>query len=208
MNVTAVTEGIGGLFGYDHAQYDAIVRATPPGADGLVLLPHFDGERTPNLPDACGVLFGLRRGSLSPGHLARAAMEGVTFGMNYGLRRLRALGIRPEELRITGGGARSPAWRQVMADIFGVPVVAMVEDESAALGAALQAAWCASREGDRRETSMAKFISGIAVPDGSTHCSPNRRLAACYAREQALYDRLAGVLKDVYPRVSAGKTRA
>ncbi len=66
-------------------------------------------------------------------------------GMNYGLRRLAALGVKAKEIRVTGGGAKSPVWRQIMADIFGVPVVAMVEDEGAALGGALQAAWCVSR---------------------------------------------------------------
>ena len=120
------------------------------GAGGLNLLPYFDGERTPNLPRGTGVLAGLNRASLTPGGLARAAMEGVTLNMNYGLRRLTALGIKPREIRVTGGGARSTVWRQLMADIFGVPVVAMVEDEGAALGGALQAAWCVARRDDKR----------------------------------------------------------
>src|ERR1700694_495971 len=92
MNVTLVTEQFRTLFGWDHAALEQAVGAAPPGAGGLALLPYFDGERTPNLPHSTGVLAGLNRQTLSPGGLARAAMEGVTFNMHYGLRRLAALG--------------------------------------------------------------------------------------------------------------------
>ena len=105
-----------------------------------MLLPYLEGERTPNIPEGSGVWVGLNKQTLQAGHLARAAMEGATMGMNYGLRRLAALGVKAKEIRVTGGGAKSPVWRQVMADVFGVPVVAMVEDEGAALGGALRAA--------------------------------------------------------------------
>ena len=118
MNVTTVTEQIRALFGYDHAGLNTAVELAPPGAGGLVLLPYLAGERTPNVPDGSGVLLGLNRTTLEAGHLARAAMEGVTMGMNYGLRRLARLGVKPREIRVTGGGAKSPVWRQLMADIF------------------------------------------------------------------------------------------
>ena len=111
--------------------------SAPAGAGGLTLVPYLDGERTPNVPRGTGVLYGLNRRTLTPGHLARAGMEGVTLGLNYGLRRLEKLGVKAKEIRLTGGGAKSVVWRQIMADIFGVPVVAMVEDEGAALGGAL-----------------------------------------------------------------------
>ena len=149
MNVTAVTERVRSLFGFDHAAMDAAAASVPAGAGGLILLPYLSGERTPNVPDGSGVLLGLDHGNFSPASLVRSAMEGVTLGMNFGLRRLSELGIRPKEIRVTGGGARSPVWRQIMADIFGVPVVGMREDEGAALGAAIQAAWCAERRSGR-----------------------------------------------------------
>ena len=69
-------------------------------------------------------------------------MEGVTLGMNYGLRRLRELGVKPRQIRATGGGAKSKFWRQIMADIFEAEVVTLKESEGAAYGAALQALWC------------------------------------------------------------------
>jgi xylulokinase len=77
--------------------------------------------------------------NLTPAHMARAAMEGVTLGMAYGLRRMESLGLAPAEIRLTGGGSQSTVWRQILADIFGYPVVTMQSAEGAALGAAIQA---------------------------------------------------------------------
>jgi xylulokinase len=198
MNVTTVTEQVRALFGHDHAALDAAVSAAPAGADGLVLLPYFSGERTPNVPAGSGVLLGLNQRTFTTGHLARATMEGVTMGMNYGLRRLAALGVKPREIRVTGGGAKSPAWRQIMADIFGVPVVAMVHDEGAALGGALQAAWCvARREGSRAK--IGDFTAGIVELDESTRCTPDKKNVARYRELQGLQDQLSLALRKVFP---------
>jgi xylulokinase len=121
-------------------------------------------------------------------------MEGVTLNMNYGLRRLAALGVKAREIRVTGGGARSAGWRQIMADIFGVPVVAMVEDEGAALGGALQAAWCvALREG--RKVKLTDFTGGTVAPDQTTRCLPNAKHRALYRDLQARHDELSGALR-------------
>lgn len=194
MNVTLVTEQFRTLFGWDHAALESAVAGTPPGAGGLNLLPYFNGERTPNLPRGTGVLAGLNGATLTRGHLARAAMEGVTLNMNYGLRRLAALGVKAREIRVTGGGARSAGWRQIMADIFGVPVVAMVEDEGAALGGALQAAWCvALRNG--RKVKLTDFTGGTVAPDQATRCLPNAKHRALYRDLQARHDELSGALR-------------
>lgn len=194
MNVTLVTEQICRLFGWDHAGLDYAVSSAPPGADGLALLPYFDGERTPNLPRGTGVLAGLNRTSLTPGGLARAAMEGVTLNMNYGLRRLASLGIKPREIRVTGGGARSAVWRQLMADIFGVPVVAMVEDEGAALGGALQAAWCVARR-EGRKAKLTEFTSRAVALDEATRCVPQAKNRALYRDLQEKHESLSRTLR-------------
>ena len=198
MNVTTVTERVRALFGMDHAALDAAVAAAPVGCGGMVLLPYLSGERTPNVPDGSGVMLGLNEGSFTAALWARAAMEGVTLGMNYGLRRLAALGIHAREIRVTGGGARSAAWRRIMADVFGVPVVAMVEDEGAALGAALQAAWCAARTNGRRNARIADFTTGVVVPDESTRCRPDAANAARYRGMQAIQDELSAVLRGLF----------
>ena len=146
MNVTVATEAFRNLFGWDHDRMDREISSVSAGADGLLFLPYLQGERTPNLPEGCGVLHGMNTSNLTPAHMARAAMEGVTLGMAYGLRRMESLGLKPSEIRLTGGGSKSPAWRQMLADIFGYPVVTMQSAEGAALGAAIQALAAASAE--------------------------------------------------------------
>jgi xylulokinase len=193
MNVTGVTEQVRELFGWGVADLEKAAAGVPAGADGLTLLPYLDGERTPNLPRGTGVYFGLNRTTLSRGHLGRAAIEGATLGMNYGLRRLERLGITPREIRLTGGGARSPLWRQVAADVFGVPVVAMAEDESAALGGALQAAWC-DLPANGSGAALAGLCSRFVSVDESTRCVPDRRRRAHYRGRQAFFDRLGADL--------------
>jgi xylulokinase len=198
MNVTTVTEEVRSLFNFDHATLDEAVRATRAGADGLVLLPYLAGERTPNVPDGSGVVLGLTAKNLTSAHLARAAMEGATMGMNYGLRRLAKLGVKAREIRVTGGGAKSPVWRQLMADIFGVPVVAMVEDEGAALGGALQAAWCVALRGGDRKARISDFTAGTVALDETTRCAPDPANVARYRELQALQDQLSLAVRGVF----------
>ena len=176
MNVTVATEAFRALFGWDHARMDAEISSVPPGADGLLFLPYLQGERTPNLPHGCGVLHGMTISNLTPAQMARAAMEGVTLGMAYGLRRMESLGLKPSEIRLTGGGSQSPVWRQILADVFGYPVVTMESAEGAALGAAIQALHAATpggslealadrcspvRSGSRLEPKRADFYASL-----------------------------------------------
>jgi xylulokinase len=156
------------------------------------------GERTPNVPAGSGVIVGLTQSTFKAGHLARAAMEGVTMGMNYGLRRLADLGVKAKEIRVTGGGAKSAVWRQLMADIFGVPVVAMVEDEGAALGGALQAAWCVAIRDGNKKAKLTQFTTGTVAMDESTRCTPNKANVARYRELQSLQDKLSLALRDVF----------
>ena len=176
MNVTLVTELTRNLFGWNHAAFDEAARSVPSGADGLVLLPYLAGERTPNLPHSCGVLHGMNTTNFTPAHLARAAMEGVTLGLAYGLGRLRELGVEPAEIRLTGGGSNSAAWRQICADIFGVPVVCLESSEGAGLGGALQAAWLLAHESGCSKT-LADFVAPVVRPDASTRAEPRAESA-------------------------------
>jgi xylulokinase len=142
MNVTVATEAMRNLFGWSHAQLEEAIHGVPPGADGLLFLPYLQGERTPNLPRGTGVFHGLTTRTMTPAHLARATMEGVTLGLAYGLHRLQTLGLAPTEIRLTGGGSKSAIWRQICADVFQCRVVTLVESEGAALGGAIQALAC------------------------------------------------------------------
>ncbi len=197
MNVTTVTEQIRALFGQDHAALEAAVASMPAGADGLVLLPYFAGERTPNVPDGSGVFLGLNNRTFDSPHFARAAMEGVTMGMNYGLRRLATLGVKATEIRVTGGGAKSAVWRQLMADIFGVPVVAMAEDEGAALGGALQAAWCVALRAGRK-VQISDFTTGTVAVNEASRCAPQKANVARYRELQSVQDKMSLALRPVF----------
>lgn len=141
MNVTVATEQIRRLFGMDYPAFEHALISTQPGADGILFLPYLNGERTPNLPRASGVYQGLNTSNMLSGQLVRATVEGVTMGLGYGLNRFRSLGMTPAEIRLTGGGSNSKAWREIAADVFGVPTVCLRCNEGAALGAAIQAYW-------------------------------------------------------------------
>jgi xylulokinase len=173
MNVTLVTEQFRRLFGWTLGQFDKAVAAAPAGAGGLTIRPYLVGERAPDLPLATGSIEGLTLQTLTAPHLARAAVEGVTKGLRYGLDALARRGVRPREIRLTGGGARSGTWRRILADSFGVPVAKIGENECAALGAALQAAWCVGGGGHTR-ASLAHLASSIVSLDESTRCEPGK----------------------------------
>ena len=140
LNCTVATDWIAHVFGLDHAQMDAALAASPPGARGLTFLPHLGGERTPNIPTGSGMFSGLRasHGSVD---LVRAVVEGVTLGLRYALGALERTGVCATRLTLVGGGAASDGWAQLCADVFQVPVVRPAETEAAALGAARQARW-------------------------------------------------------------------
>lgn len=142
MNVTVATELIRNLFNLSLEEFNQLAEKSPPGANGIMLLPYFNGERTPALPHAKGSFHGLTALNTQPENFCRAAMEGATLGLKYALEALKNCGISPTEIRLTGGGAKSPLWRQVVADIFGYSVVPTLDDESGALGAAIHAMWC------------------------------------------------------------------
>jgi len=111
----------------------------PAGAEGLLFLPYLSGERTPHAdPHARGAFVGL---SLRHGkaHLTRAVLEGVSYGLCDSLELMRGLGIEPGTVVASGGGAKSPLWRQMLADIFRAPIATVNATEGAAYGAALLA---------------------------------------------------------------------
>lgn len=151
-HMMAVTLSAGGAFGWlrntlrqtgaSDLSYDDLTAAAanvPAGAEGLIFLPYLSGERTPHLdPLARGAFVGLttRHGI---GHMARAVMEGVTFSLRDGIEIMRELGVPTTDVRATGGGGKSPLWRQMQADIYNAPVSTLAAEEGPAYGAALLA---------------------------------------------------------------------
>jgi xylulokinase len=143
LNAARVLGAVAGLLGVPAEEFDDLALSVP-GSDGLVLLPFLDGERTPPLPSATGLLHGLTRRNATPAHAARAAVEGMLCGLADGLDRLRAQGIAVRRVLLIGGGARSRAVQALAAPLLGAPVSFPAPAEYVALGAARQAAWALS----------------------------------------------------------------
>ena len=197
MNVTVATEMVRNDFGMSHAEFEATARKAPPGCDGLVLLPYLEGERTPNVPDGTGVYFGVNTRTFTARHFARATMEGVTLGMNYGLRRLAELGVKAKQIRATGGGANSKLWRQIMADIFNAEVVTLKVSEGAAYGAALQALWCwRLQKGER--VNVADITDQFVTLNRAETATPKKGTVAAYRELQEVQDELSKSLRGVF----------
>src|SRR5437867_5751988 len=197
MNVTVATEMVRLDFGWTHERFDAEATRIPAGSNGLLLLPYFEGERTPNVPDGTGVWFGVNKKTFEAGHFARAAMEGVTLGMNYGLRRLGELGVAAKQIRATGGGAKSKLWRQIMADVFNAEVVTLKVSEGAAYGAALQALWCwRLQQGEK--TSISEITDQFVQLNKAETARPNQENVAIYRELQTLQDEMSRALRRVF----------
>jgi len=197
MNVTVATEFIRNLFNMTHEEMTEAIESVPAGSEGLILLPYFEGERTPNVPDGTGVFFGLNSRTFDVAHLARASMEGVTLGMNYGLNRMRDLGINPEQIRLTGGGSKNRVWRQIAADIFNTDVVCLKIDEGAAYGAALQAIW-AYRNYMGEKTTIQEITDQYVEVDESTLVSPKPYNAKIYEELQEIQNNLSRRLRKIF----------
>lgn len=186
MNCTVATETVARAFGFDSREGDAVMAGTQPGADGLLMLPFINGERTPDLPHARASFQGMEAGNFTRGHAYRAAMEGATYLLRGGYDTLCAAGLRFSAIRLTGGGSRSAAWRQMVADVFGLPVEVPVEQEGAAFGAALQALWACHTPGRpddlaRLASAHVRLAAGLgAGPDASSV----QAYRAAYARFQ------------------------
>ncbi|MGI8432700.1 MAG: FGGY-family carbohydrate kinase [Chthoniobacterales bacterium] len=179
MNVALAIQQIRELFGWDLATLEKRVAAVPAGAGGIQFLPYLLGERTPNLPKGNAVFRGLTTQNMTPDFMARAVVEGVTLGLAYGLRRFKDLGIAPEEIRLTGGGSRSAVWRQIAADVFGLPAVALKVTEAAALGAAIHAAWTYCQV-KGKPLPLEELVDDLVAVDKKSRVEPRKENAAFY----------------------------
>lgn len=168
----------------------------PPGCHGLFFLPYLSGERTPHAdPDARGCFVGLTLAH-ARGHLVRAIMEGVAYSMRDSLEIIRALGVPVRQIRASGGGSRSPLWRQIQADVFGQKVVTINSEEGPAYGVALLAAVGAGAFKNIQEACRAT----IRV---ESETSTSGRAVKTYDRAFPEFQQLYASLKDNFKRIAA-----
>lgn len=144
LNGAPILDRVRKLLGVDYDGFDELALAAPSGADGVVLLPFFGGERTPNLPEATASLTGMTSANTTPANLARAAVEGMLCLLGACVDRAASHGQEIHRILIVGGGSRSRAVREIAPAVLGRPVDVPPAGEYVALGAARQAAWTLS----------------------------------------------------------------
>ena len=199
MNCTVASEELRALFNLGVKEFDQAAESSPPGAEGVVVLPFFNGERTPNLPAGRASIMGLTSANSSRANIARAALESAIFSLRSGLDAFNALGFKAREIRITGGGSKSPVWRQMAADIMNLPVKRPQNDEAAALGAAIQALWCLlKREGTC--VSIAGLCAEHVPMRTDGFAAPDPARAAAYQTAYAAYKKYLDALAPLYGR--------
>ncbi|GIF68914.1 xylulokinase [Asanoa ishikariensis] len=144
LNAARVLDAAAAMLGVTHSQLAELAGQVPSGADGLVMVPYLEGERTPNRPLSTGAVHGLTLKTSTPAHFARAAVEGMLCALADGLDALIAEGAAVNRVILIGGGARSEAVRRIAPEVFGCGVVVPEPGEYVADGAARQAAWAIS----------------------------------------------------------------
>lgn len=140
LNAARILDAACTMLGVGHDELSRLALAAESGAGGLVLVPWFEGERTPNLPDVTASLHGATLANFTPENLARAAIEGMCCLLGTGLAGIEALGVTISRVKLIGGAARSEAVRAIAPRVLGVPVDVPAPGEYVALGAARQAA--------------------------------------------------------------------
>jgi len=177
--------------GVPYEQISEEAANVPPGSDGLIFLPYLVGERTPHMdPKATGCFVGLTLRH-TRAHMARAIMEGVAFAMRDSLEIFRELGVTYHKAIASGGGAKSPVWRQIQADVFGVDLITVSVAEQAGVGAALLAGVGVGVFQDVAEACS----RAVSYGDGAEPIEENRRL---YDERHAVFRALYPGLKDVF----------
>jgi len=166
------------FYNLNHDEFNEIIKLTEPGNQGRVICPWYEGERTPDLPEATPIYFGFTIEDFNNKILARAVLEGHILNLYEGFNKLP---IKTKEIRLTGGISKSKVWRETISNIFNCEVVP-VSGEGAALGAALHAAWSFYKE---------KTIQEIADPfiilDESNRIKPNEKLVERYELLKQIY---------------------
>ncbi|WP_025732351.1 xylulokinase [Carnimonas nigrificans] len=198
MNLTSATTQMRTTLGMTLDEFNQAAASAEPGAGGITCLPFFNGERVPALPTATASFVGMSSFNMSSNNLARAVMEGTTFGLRYGLDALLpADQPAPQHIRLVGGGAKSALWRQMVSDIMNCELVCPQSPEAAALGAALQALWCHGQWAENSVT-LETLCSQAVRLDESTRCVPQAEQSGRY---RELYQRYLEVLHQHYPEV-------
>lgn len=164
LNGAPVLAAVATMLGVDFHELDRLAMSAEPGADGLTLVPYFEGERSPNLPSAAGAMHGMTTRNLNAANIARAAVEGLLSSMAYCIDRITEHGVDVNRIILVGGGARSGAVRHIASALLGAPVHVPTPAEYVALGAARQAAWTLAQDDSPPAWSLGITTTYTAAP--------------------------------------------
>jgi len=195
MNCTVASEEFRKLMQLDVKTFDKEAERAPIGADGVVILPFFNGERTPNLPEGRASINGITTANFNRENLARAALESSIFGMRIGLDGFKSLGFKPKEIRLTGGGAKSKLWQTIAANITDLPIRIPTDSEAAATGGAIQALWCL--ENHEGKNTMIEDLANKHIALGPP-IKPDKKAVAAYNEAYAVYSKYLRALSPLY----------
>jgi xylulokinase len=192
MNCTVASEEFRALFGLDVLAFDDIAAKSPIGADGVAVLPFFNGERTPNLPFGRASINGITAANFKRENLARAALESAIFGMRIGLEGFHKLGFKAKEIRLTGGGSKSPLWQSIAANVMNLPVRVPKTAEAAALGGAIQALWVLGKH------AIGALSDAHVALEGGATVKPDAKAVKAYNGAYEVYSKYLGALSPLY----------
>ncbi len=197
MNCTVATEQIRSLFDLGVKEFDEIAAKAPAGSGGVITLPFFTGERTPNLPNGKGCIVGMDMTNTNKENIFRSSMESAIFGIRLGLESFRNLGFKVKEVRLIGGGANSSVWRQIASDILNLPVVVPVQEEAAALGAAIQALWAKDNE-EKKVSDINYLIKEHVSLNSNKSCIPDPESVKIYNEVYKTYNKYVEALTGIF----------
>ena len=180
----------------DVKELDGEAAKAPCGSEGVLVIPFFNGERTPNLPNGRASITGLTSANTNRANIARASLESAVFAMRGGLDAFRKLGFKPKQIRLIGGGSKSPIWRQIVADIMNLPIHVPALDEAAALGGAVQALWCLKNMSGK--CSIAKLCAEHIKLDETKTAKPIAKNVKAYDKAYAEYTKVVDTLAPLY----------
>ncbi len=192
MNCTVATEVMRQLLAVGVREFDTMAESSPIGAGGLLLIPYFNGERSPNLPQGKGTLCGMTATNVTPANIARSSIEGATYSMMMGLDSFHELGFVATGINLIGGGANSPVWRKMVSDMANLPVRVPMIAEAAAFGAALQALSAATG------TSLKAIAADHVSYDPAKSCMPNEERHAQYMQHYAVWKEYLQALSPLF----------
>jgi xylulokinase len=187
LNATSATTTLQKLFGLSLKELDGAMEKSPIGAEGLVSIPFYDGERMPPLPQARGLFKNLSSLNFTRENMIRATAESVIFTLKWGYDKIQEAFGGDYELVLTGGGSNSAPWRKIIANVFALPVHCLSIDEGGALGAALQAQYMYEKWKGFSNQSLAEISKGCMSYDERMEVTPDTGATREYEQHYAKY---------------------